>query len=129
MFGLFGDLFGSKKRKVQEAHSQQRSSASNVADVKDTGVFSMRIENVFNIMGRGVVVTGKIEQGVVRLHDTVIIKNGSMEIRAEVTGIEVFKQTLDSAQAGQSVGLMFKDVQKFDPVPGGRVTSYHKIKS
>jgi len=122
MFGLFGDLFGGKKRKMQGTPSKQKEGASNTANVKDAGVFSMRIENVFSIMGRGVVVTGTVEQGVVRLHDTVTIRNGSMEMQAEVTGIEVFKQTLDFAQAGQSAGLMFKDVQKFDPVPGARIT-------
>ena len=121
MFGLLGDLFGGEKHKEQNASAQQKNNANNAGDIKDTGAFSMRIENVFSIMGRGTVVTGTVEQGVVRLHDTVTIENGGIKTTAEVTGIEVFNQTLDFAQAGQNVGLMFNNIQKFDPTPNGRI--------
>lgn len=77
--------------------------------------FLMPIEDVFSIQGRGTVVTGRVEQGIVRVGDEVEIvgiKPGST--RTTVTGVEMFKKSLDQGQAGDNVGLLMRGIKRED---------------
>jgi elongation factor Tu len=76
--------------------------------------FLMPVEDVFSIKGRGTVVTGRIERGVVKINDTVEIV-GIRETRSTVvTGVEMFKKQLDEGQAGDNVGLLLRGIEKTD---------------
>ncbi|MBI2443032.1 MAG: elongation factor Tu [Candidatus Levybacteria bacterium] len=82
--------------------------------------FLMPVEDVFSIKGRGTVVTGRIERGVVKVNETVEIV-GMKETRSTVvTGVEMFKKTLDEGQAGDNVGLLLRGIEK-DDVERGQV--------
>lgn len=75
--------------------------------------FLMAIEDVFSITGRGTVVTGRIERGVVKVGDTVEIVGLRDEIKTTVvTGVEMFRKTLDQGQAGDNVGLLLRGIEK-----------------
>jgi elongation factor Tu len=76
--------------------------------------FAMPIEDVFSITGRGTVVTGRIEQGVLKVGDPVEIV-GLRELQSTtVTGIEMFRKLLDQGQAGDNVGLLLRGIGKED---------------
>jgi elongation factor Tu len=76
--------------------------------------FAMPIEDVFSITGRGTVVTGRIEQGVLKVGDPVEIV-GLRELQTTtVTGIEMFRKLLDQGQAGDNVGLLLRGIGKED---------------
>jgi len=76
--------------------------------------FAMPIEDVFSITGRGTVVTGRIEQGVLKVGDSVEIV-GLRELQTTtVTGIEMFRKLLDQGQAGDNVGLLLRGIGKED---------------
>ena len=82
--------------------------------------FLMPVEDVFSIKGRGTVVTGRIERGIVKINDAVEII-GIKETKASVvTGVEMFKKQLDEGQAGDNVGLLVRGVEK-DDVERGQV--------
>src|SRR5512137_827901 len=74
--------------------------------------FHMVVEDVFNIAGRGTVVTGSITAGTVRKGDEVLIRRSTSDKRRIVAGIESFRKTIDQASAGDKVGILLKDVRK-----------------
>jgi elongation factor Tu len=75
--------------------------------------FLMPVEDVFSITGRGTVATGRVERGTVKMGDTVEIVGLSEEKRTTViTGVEMFRKLLDSAQAGDNIGLLLRGIQK-----------------
>ena len=75
-----------------------------------TGAFRMTVEDVFKITGRGTVATGKIETGSVRVGQAVTIVRAAAPLAdTTVTGVEMFRKVLDSASAGDSVGLLLAD--------------------
>ncbi|MCL6648151.1 MAG: elongation factor Tu [Chloroflexi bacterium] len=82
--------------------------------------FLMPIEDVFGIKGRGTVVTGRIERGKVRVGDEVEIVGFGETRRTVVTGVEMFKKTLDEGQAGDNVGCLLRGVER-DEVERGQV--------
>ncbi|GIW61260.1 MAG: elongation factor Tu [Patescibacteria group bacterium] len=82
--------------------------------------FLMPIEDVFSIKGRGTVVTGRIERGVVKVNDTVEIVGIRPTKSTVVTGVEMFKKQLDEGQAGDNVGLLLRGIEK-DDVERGQV--------
>ncbi|MBT9146480.1 elongation factor Tu [candidate division NPL-UPA2 bacterium Unc8] len=83
--------------------------------------FLMAIEDVFSITGRGTVGTGRIERGVVKVGDEIEVIGMTDEIKkAVVTGVEMFRKTLDSGQAGDNAGLLLRGVEK-DVVKRGQV--------
>ncbi|MCS7176008.1 MAG: elongation factor Tu [Candidatus Kapabacteria bacterium] len=95
--------------------------------------FLMPIEDVFSITGRGTVVTGRIERGVVRLNDEVEVIGFGMHKKTVVTGIEMFRKVLDEGQAGDNVGLLLRGVDKDEVERGmvvakpGSITPHHKF--
>ena len=84
----------------------------------DEKPFLMPIEDIFTISGRGTVVTGKIERGVVNMNDPVQIVGIRPTADTTVTGIEMFQKTLDQGQAGDNVGILLRGIEKKDVVRG-----------
>jgi len=82
--------------------------------------FQMPIEDVFSITGRGTVVTGRVEQGVLRVGSEVEIVGIRPTQRSTVTGVEMFRKLLDEARAGDNVGLLLRGTGK-DDVERGQV--------
>ncbi|MFQ5879208.1 MAG: elongation factor Tu, partial [Dehalococcoidia bacterium] len=82
--------------------------------------FLMPIEDVFGIKGRGTVVTGRIERGVVRIGDEVEILGLRETQRTVVTGVEMFRKTLDAGEAGDNVGCLLRGIER-DEVERGQV--------
>lgn len=82
--------------------------------------FLMPVEDVFSIKGRGTVVTGRIERGVVKVNETVEIVGVKPTSSTVVTGVEMFKKQLDEGQAGDNVGLLLRGIEK-DDVERGQV--------
>ena len=82
--------------------------------------FLMPIEDVFSITGRGTVVTGKIEQGVVKVNEDVEIVGITETRKTVATGVEMFRKLLDQGQAGDNVGVLLRGVGK-DDVERGQV--------
>lgn len=75
--------------------------------------FLMPVEDVFTISGRGTVATGRIERGIVKVNEEVeIVGMGSEIKKTVVTGVEMFKKSLDEGQAGDNVGLLLRGVDR-----------------
>jgi len=96
--------------------------------------FLMPIEDVFSISGRGTVVTGKIDRGVVKLNEEVEIVGIKPTRKTVVTGIEMFNKLLDEGQAGDNVGTLLRGIEKKDVERGqvlaktGSITPHIKFK-
>ncbi|MBU2724592.1 EF-Tu C-terminal domain-related protein, partial [Acidithiobacillus ferridurans] len=82
--------------------------------------FLMPIEDVFSISGRGTVVTGRIERGVVKIGDEIEIIGIHNTAKSIVTGVEMFRKILDQGQAGDNVGVLLRGTKK-DDVERGQV--------
>ncbi|MEV5966880.1 EF-Tu/IF-2/RF-3 family GTPase [Kribbella sp. NPDC051952] len=92
-------------------------------DTLPVGAFGMTIEDVFSITGRGTVVTGRILSGMVSVGDNVLLSRaGQPLLQLEVSGVEMFRKTVDTAKAGENVGLLLRGVQR-DQVLSGDVLS------
>jgi elongation factor Tu len=76
--------------------------------------FLMPIEDVFSISGRGTVATGRIEKGVINVGDEVEIVGIRDTVKSTVTGVEMFRKTLDSGMAGDNVGILLRGVKRED---------------
>jgi elongation factor Tu len=85
--------------------------------------FHMIIEDIFNIRNLGLVVTGKIETGTLKVGDQVTIKAQAGEKRATVSGIEMFRKTMEQAGPGDNVGLLLKDILRNDIQKGNEILS------
>lgn len=89
--------------------------------VRDTEKpFLMSIEDVFTISGRGTVVTGRVERGILKLNDEVEIVGLRPTQKSVVTGIEMFRKTLDFAEAGDNAGVLLRGISR-DDVERGQV--------
>lgn len=82
-------------------------------------MFRMTVADVFFITGRGLVATGKIEDGTLRVGDEVRVNNGP---QVRVDGIEAFRKVLDQAQTGDNVGLLLKGLDRSDVKAGDVIT-------
>jgi elongation factor Tu len=82
--------------------------------------FLMPIEDVFSITGRGTVVTGKVEQGVVHTGDTIEIIGIKDTQTTTCTGVEMFRKLLDQGQAGDNIGALLRGIDK-EEVQRGQV--------
>ncbi len=82
--------------------------------------FLMPVEDVFGIKGRGTVVTGRIERGIVKVGDEIEIVGIAETRKTTVTGVEMFKKLLDEGQAGDNVGCLLRGVER-DDVQRGQV--------
>jgi elongation factor Tu len=97
--------------------------------------FLMPIEDVFSIAGRGTVVTGRVERGVVKVGEEIEIVGIRPTQKKVVTGVEMFKKELDQGQAGDNVGLLLRGTERTDVERGqvickpGSITPHTKFKA
>ena len=82
--------------------------------------FLMAVEDVFSIKGRGTVVTGRIERGIIKVGDEVEILGVDDPQKTTVTGVEMFRKLLDQGQAGDNVGCLLRGIDK-EQVERGQV--------
>jgi elongation factor Tu len=85
--------------------------------------FLMPIEDVFSISGRGTVVTGRLERGVIKVGDDVEIVGIRPTHKTVCTGVEMFRKTLDEGQAGDNIGVLLRGVKR-DDVERGQVVAH-----
>ena len=97
--------------------------------------FLMPIEDVFSISGRGTVVTGRVERGIVKVGDEIEIVGISDTAKTVVTGVEMFRKLLDQGQAGDNIGALLRGTKKEDVERGqvlakpGSITPHTKFKA
>ncbi len=97
--------------------------------------FLMPVEDVFNIEGRGTVATGRVERGILKKMEEVEIVGIKPTVKTTVTDIEMFRKLLDSAEAGDNVGVLLRGVKKEDIERGqviakpGSITPHRKFKA
>jgi elongation factor Tu len=82
--------------------------------------FLMPVEDVFGIKGRGTVVTGRVERGMVKVGEEIEVVGLKATRKTTVTGVEMFKKTLDEGQAGDNVGCLLRGVER-DDIERGQV--------
>jgi elongation factor Tu len=86
------------------------------------GTFLMPVEDVFSISGRGTVVTGRIERGIVKVGDEIEIVGIKPTLKTTCTGVEMFRKLLDQGQAGDNVGVLLRGTKR-EEVERGQVLS------
>ena len=84
------------------------------------GTFLMPVEDVFSISGRGTVVTGRIERGIVKVGDEIEIVGIKDTLKTTCTGVEMFRKLLDQGQAGDNVGVLLRGTKR-EEVERGQV--------
>ncbi len=83
--------------------------------------FLMNVEDVFFITGRGVVVVGKIEKGIINVGDEAEIVGNGSNLRTKILSIEIFQKKLKQAKAGEHVGLCLKGIDKTQVQKGQKI--------
>jgi elongation factor Tu len=97
--------------------------------------FLMPIEDVFSISGRGTVVTGRVERGVVKVGEEVEIVGLKATVKTTVTGVEMFRKLLDQGEAGDNIGALLRGTKREDVERGqvlaapGSITPHTKFKA
>jgi elongation factor Tu len=99
------------------------------------GAFLMPVEDVFSISGRGTVVTGRIERGIVKVGDEIEIVGIRPTMKTTCTGVEMFRKLLDQGQAGDNVGVLLRGTKREEVERGqvlakpGSITPHTKFKA
>jgi elongation factor Tu len=97
--------------------------------------FLMPVEDVFSISGRGTVVTGRIQRGIVKVGEEVEIVGIKETVKTTCTGVEMFRKLLDQGQAGDNVGLLLRGIKREEVERGqvlakpGSITPHTKFKA
>ena len=97
--------------------------------------FLMAVEDVFSIQGRGTVVTGRVERGIVKVNDEIEIVGLRDTKKTVVTGVEMFRKLLDQGEAGDNIGVLLRGINKEDVERGqvlckpGTITPHKKCKA
>jgi elongation factor Tu len=95
----------------------------------------MPVEDVFGIKGRGTVVTGRVERGIVKIGDEIEIVGFGDTRKTTVTGVEMFQKTLDQGEAGDNVGCLLRGIEREDIERGqvltkpGSITPHKKFEA
>ena len=110
--------------KALEGDAAYEKEIMNLMDAVDTYIpiperpkdqpFLMPVEDVFNIEGRGTVATGRVERGILKKMEEVEIVGLKDTVKTTVTDIEMFKKLLDTAEAGENVGVLLRGIKKED---------------
>jgi elongation factor Tu len=97
--------------------------------------FLMPIEDVFTISGRGTVVTGRVERGIIKVNEEVEIVGIKPTVKTTVTGVEMFRKLLDSGEAGDNIGALLRGTKREEVERGqvlaapGSITPHTKFKA
>ena len=97
------------------------------------GPFLMPVEDVFSISGRGTVVTGRVERGVIKVGEEIEIVGLKPTVKTVCTGVEMFRKLLDQGQAGDNVGMLLRGTKREDVERGqvlakpGSITPHTKF--
>jgi elongation factor Tu len=97
------------------------------------GAYLMPVEDVFSISGRGTVVTGRIERGIVKVGEEIEIVGVKATVKTTCTGVEMFRKLLDQGQAGDNVGILLRGTKREDVERGqvlakpGSITPHTKF--
>ncbi|TMG90874.1 MAG: elongation factor Tu, partial [Betaproteobacteria bacterium] len=86
------------------------------------GPFLMPVEDVFSISGRGTVVTGRVERGIVKVGEELEIVGLKPTLKTVCTGVEMFRKLLDEGQAGDNIGVLLRGTKR-EEVERGQVLS------
>lgn len=92
------------------------------------GAFLLPIEDVFSISGRGTVVTGRVERGIIKVGEEVEIVGIRPTVKTIVTGVEMFRKLLDQGQAGDNVGVLVRGTKREDVERGQVLSKPNSIK-
>jgi len=92
------------------------------------GAFLMPVEDVFSISGRGTVVTGRIERGIVKVGEEIEIVGIKDTVKTTCTGVEMFRKLLDQGQAGDNVGILLRGTKREDVERGQVLCKPNSIK-
>jgi elongation factor Tu len=137
---------GSALKALQGQHGEDSDEAlMKLFDALDTYIpepvraidkpFQMPIEDVFSISGRGTVVTGRVEQGIVKVGDQVEIVGLRDTTKTVVTGVEMFRKEMDEGRAGENIGCLLRGTKKEEVERGqvlakpGSITPHTKFKA
>jgi len=144
IYGFTGDIpcvKGSARRALEEQNPSEvgTGSVKTLMNFVDTYIkqperkkdvpFLMAIEGIFMATGRGTVLTGKIETGIVKIGDVLEIVGGRDNISTSCMGLEMFKKSLDIAEVGDNVGVLVKAVKRDDVKRGYILSALNNIKS
>ena len=97
--------------------------------------FLMPIEDVFSISGRGTVVTGRVDRGIIKVGEEIAIIGMKDTVKTTCTGVEMFRKILDQGQAGDNVGVLLRGIKREDVERGqvlarpGTITPHRKFKA
>jgi len=143
-YGFTGDIpcvKGSARRALEEQDPSEvgTGSVKTLMNFVDTYIkqperkkdvpFLMAIEGIFMATGRGTVLTGKIETGVVKIGDALEVVGGRENIATSCMGLEMFKKSLDIAEVGDNVGVLVKAVKRDDVKRGYILSAINNIKA
>ena len=120
--GLLDFLFGKKDNGSIDEQLRNEAAMQHQEDITNenvNGSFQMTVEDVFTITGRGTVVTGRIQSGRIAINESVTIRETG--IVTQIAGIEQFRKTLDTAQEGDNVGLLLRNVSRDDIARGNHL--------
>jgi len=112
MFNLFRGKKTANEKELEEYI--KKSNASIDYTCGDGTRFSMKIDDVFSILGRGIVVVGTISSGEIALNDEILICDLNMNVKctATIMGIEIFRKVINKAKSGDNVGLLLKNITR-----------------
>lgn len=108
--GFLKRLFG---RKDEELPDPAQYIAKRRAEPFQAGSFRMKIDDIFVISNRGIVLTGKVESGTLQTGDDIEIRNDKIQVQTQVVSIETFRKQINMAKEGDSIGILLpKDVPR-----------------
>lgn len=114
-------LFGRKKNDI--IVEQQILSEEERYNINKGNDFNMIVEDIFTITGKGTVITGKIDSGLISINEEADLYGvNGLKGKVTILGIEMFRKTLDYAQAEDNVGLLLGDISKNDISRGDTLT-------
>lgn len=111
--------------KVRSGNQSSVEMASYTPTPSDSSDFRLTIQDTFSIKGRGLVVVGRVERGVITSGQRVQIASpdGTQHFESVVAGLESFPRPIKSASTGENVGILFRDLSKDEVKPGMIITS------
>ena len=122
--GLF-DIFKRKNEdSVEEYYKQRKKREEGTEHLtneynSEYSCFEMKVDDVFRITGRGVVVVGKIGMGTISAGDIVIAEdNDHQKYKVKINKIEIFRKIANVANAGDNVGLLLSEIEGYEPQKG-----------